>query len=478
MQLNLALAAALCGAVLSARAGEVLVFNQPGTPVGTAFEQLLPSLESLSRARGHTLRVIDAGAKPVPEAVTITPLIVYQDHRGRSIYQGRWNTLPRIENFLATAERFPQEAAPLIREGVGALRLGSATIAFPLKVTPPTGDVPASIDAWLVALPELPGKVQPRIGEQALQVPSFPTRVALGRADRSFYVDVHPFFAADGHVFLSAEVYSQFDCHTPVWSILDRPVSGRPQEASSELFRQVAAAVYGVLNDAGSGDSFDPVPTPPPGSEGGGVLSRTFEALGFPLPEAPAEEAAADFTFVWPDAWSLDHGASTINFAFPAPLEAYAGSAAAAGGALTLSERGGLEGATGRVAADPTTVTMGAAALDAAVRDSMIRVDEFPEAAFVLDRIEATDAAQPSLEPGRLVPVLWHGHFTMKGVTIPLSLPVQMEAGADANGVLVRASAAWELPLTAAFDIDGPPGPEEAASRLRFAGEFVFRPAR
>ena len=58
------------------------------------------------------LRTLDGGA---PAQIVITPLVVFQNHRGRSIYQGRYDTLDRVRNFVRTSRVIPQSKQRLDR---------------------------------------------------------------------------------------------------------------------------------------------------------------------------------------------------------------------------------------------------------------------------------------------------------------------------------------------------------------------------
>ncbi|MEL6986048.1 MAG: hypothetical protein AAFO29_26700, partial [Actinomycetota bacterium] len=66
----------------------------------------------------------------------ITPLVAYQNHRGRSIYQGRYATLDRVKNFVRTSRFLPQGDEPLVRGGLPVWDLGQAKVGTPVKVTP------------------------------------------------------------------------------------------------------------------------------------------------------------------------------------------------------------------------------------------------------------------------------------------------------------------------------------------------------
>ena len=181
------------------------------SPVSKTFRQRrLPLIEKLAQTLGVDLRVVDAG-KGSPSTVRITPLIVYQNHRGRSIYQGRTTTLERIRNFIRTSRFVPQGEAPNRRENIPIWQEGRSRIWSPLKVAAVTGTSPKGYihDIFLAQALENIEK-----GFNKFQVQK---SVDLGRADRGFYMDFNPWLSKDGTLYLSLVLFSQFDCKVPVF---------------------------------------------------------------------------------------------------------------------------------------------------------------------------------------------------------------------------------------------------------------------
>lgn len=100
----------------------IIVLQDTGNPVEDHFKQsLLPGIRTVASDLGVELDVLTGNAA-LPEEVGITPLVVYQNHRGRSIYQGRTTTLDRIKNFIRTSRRIPQGKRKYTIEGRGRSR--------------------------------------------------------------------------------------------------------------------------------------------------------------------------------------------------------------------------------------------------------------------------------------------------------------------------------------------------------------------
>ena len=214
-------------------------------------------------------------------------------------------------------------------------------------------------------------------------------RVELGRADRLWYANLYPYAAEDGSFAVSAELYSQFHCHEPVWTSFDDPATARSlEEATEAAARTLGEELRRQLAGSTLGDGFDPVPA--------GFAVTSYEDLGFPLPERPAGASAEDAEGVrlvrsWAvvrDPVAAASPLPPVGFAFPAPLDAYAGEAAGVSGLLELASVDSVEGLTGRIAVDPASVTMGEDDLDDWIHAGVLKVDEHPEAFFAIERVE------------------------------------------------------------------------------------------
>ncbi len=454
-------------------AEHLIVFMQPeASALAEQFKsETLPQLQALAQASGVAFTVIDVSqAEGVPAGVGITPLIGYQNHLGRSIYQGRYATLDRVRNFVRTSRFLPQGDELLVREKLPVWDMGNAKVATPIKVTPLELEAGASPgDGALTAerLGPIIAAADPRF--------AWVDRVELGRSDRLFYTDYYPYLAADGTLYVSLALYSQFHCHEPVFTLLDGSLSG-PWEEAGEVFARgakiFADEIARQLAESERGDGFDVVPSGTP------VVS--WEAIGLPLPPKPegaSAEALADVQLA--REWMIDEAAQdarpAVQFKFPAPLDAYAGEASSVSGTLTLGEGLSLMGIRGRFVADSASVTMGEPDLDQAIHATMLEVEVYPEAFFEIDSVE-TEFEQPAF--GVVAAAVLHGRFTMKDQTIPLSVPVSIEAFLGDDGEpRLSIDGRWQVRLLDPFGIDGPPGDAPANDTLIYTCYLVFEPA-
>jgi polyisoprenoid-binding protein YceI len=447
-------------------AEQLIVFIQPDvSPVSKTFKQRrLPLIGKLAQTLGVDFHVVDA-RKGSPSTVGITPLIFYQNHRGRSIYQGRTTTSERIRNFIRTSRFVPQGKEPNRRENIPVWHEGRSRIWAPLKVAAVTGTPPKDYNHDIFVAQALEN-IEKGFNKFRVQ-----KSVDLGRADRGFYMDFNPWMSKDGTLYLSLVLFSQFDCKTPVFQ---KKMTG-PWQDYRKLFQESAAVmentVARIIKDPDSGDSFDPVEENTP--------QTSWESIGFPLPPAPKEKTAglnisADIPQNWILATSGPDDPPMIQFRFPAPLDNYAGEVKSAKGDFSLPEDLKLDGADGMIEIDTrTAITMGDPLLDEAIQGSMLlSAKSFPTARFVVENI--TGDGLP-LVYGRLSPAAVNGMFTLKGKKIALSTKMEFEPVIGEDGkprLLIRGAFKIDLRV---FNIEGADGPAPARHMLLFDLNFILK---
>ena len=453
-------------AISTPEAEQLIVFVQPDvSPLAKSFRQhRLPQIEKLAQTLGVELHVVDA-RKGSPLSVGITPLMVYQNHRGRSIYQGRTTTPQRIRNFIRTSRYVPQGKEPNRRENIPVWQEGRSRIWAPLKVAAVTGTPPKDYNHDTFVAQALENITK---GFKKFRIQK---TVDLGRADRGFYMDFNPWLSKDGTLYLSLVLFSQFDCKAPVFQ---KKIIG-PWQDYRKLFQQAAAVmentVARIIRDPESGDSFDPVGEDTPQSN--------WESIGFSLPPAPQKKTtelnvSAEIPQHWILAKSGPDDPPMIQFRFPAPLDNYTGEVRSANGKFSLAEDLKLDSAEGSIEIDTrTAITMGDPVLDEAIQGSMLLAsNKFPTAKFVVEKI--TSDGHP-LVYGRLSPAAVNGMFLLKGKKVKLSANMEFEPviGEDEKPrLLIRGAFKIDLRV---FNIEGADGPAPARHMLLFDLNFILK---
>lgn len=451
-----------------AAAARLVVFQQSGSLAARDFEsKVLPKLREMAASRGVTIDVRDAH-QGAPAEIHVTPLVVYQDANGRSIFRGRYSDLDRIAQFLRTVRSGPLANADTDNDNTAAWRRGRSVVTAPIKITPLTGTIPGRHDEH--AFNERARKAV-LSGFKRFRLER---RVATGPSDRAFYMDFYPYRDASGKLFVSTAIYSGFNCVEPVFRGSDEPVSGdwaQMDDVFARAGKLLEDQVAQLAVSSEAGDAFDPV--------AGDAPAKTWEALGLALPPAPPAETkrAAPAALKLPSRFVVAEAAGDdpprLQFRFLPPLDNYNGEVRALTGAIQLGPNERLRGATGTLEAETASVTMGNKTLDSELRGTILRTDAFPKARFVLDPVEAADVP---LTPGVLVPFTATGRMEMLGASVPVSVSAQAEAGADDDGkpqLDVRAT--FRVRLASPFGLKGPDGPSPANDTLEFSARFTLK---
>jgi len=453
----------------SASTGKLIVFIQTaGSAVDDIFMQThFPAIQNMTHEMGVQIVVHDVSLG-VPESVTITPLMVFQNHRGRSVYQGRTTTPRRIQNFIRTSRFVPQGQTANQLAQIPIRKMNHTQVWAPVKVSPLTGHQPEGYNNDIFIREAINSITD---GFQEFR---FQPQVSLGRSDRGFYMDFYPWRAEDGTLFLSLALYSQFHCKTPVFEKKHPPLTG-PWNKRQVLFHEAAqilekAVVERIANPLG-GDGFAPSDKKIP--------IKNWEALEYSLPPTPVNaKQTAPLNIDIPQKWTLAPedplAPPMIQFRFPAPLDQYAGEVKAATGALHLDKTLVLKGASGFVAVDTRkAVTMGEAMLDEAIGGSlMLHSRKYPEARFTIDAF-AGDGKPIAF--GHLTPAILTGQFSLKGQSKILTRPAEVEPVLSAAGqpiLLVRTS--FDIDLRE-FEIEGAQGPSPQRFKINFDINLRFK---
>ena len=447
----------------------LIVFTQTGTSdVDHTFQQQIPELKRIAEENQVEFKLVDVVEKGAPPEVTITPLIVFQNHVGRSIYQGRSNTLERVGNFIRTSRYVPQGKVPNTRVDIPVRRIERTRVWAPLKIAPVTGTPPGNYNHSEFETESIKALTS---GFKQFKLEK---RAELHRTDRGFYFDFYPWLSDDGTLFLSLAVFSQFHCKKPVFELKKEPLTG-PWAERDNLFRTAAAimedAVAASMKNTNYGDGFDPV--------GPGITQKSWDELGLTLPvadETKAHVVPANFTI--PSSWILDDSATSdppmIQFRFPPPLDNYSGTVTRGRAKIRLATQNKIEGGSGFFQADPTVVTMGEADLDDALQGSLfLDTKKFPVSSF---KIESMRGDGQNLAFSQVSPVNVAGTFTLKGQSIPLSPSMEFEPIVNRDGnvrLLIRGG--FEINVRN-FKIEEAEGPEPANHTLLVNYHFVMRP--
>lgn len=427
-------------------------------------QQTLPSLQDFAEKEDLELVISNQITDGLPEEITTTPAIIFQNGKGTAVYAGRYTEFSSIRNFVRIARISKQSVLDLEKESVWIKNCGRAQIALALKVTPLNG-------ARLPDFSEETLKVTLVKGLSAgMEAYTKTKKAALKRTDRLFYLDVHPYINTEGQLYLSMAIFSSFSCIDPIVERFDTPFVGDRENAaaiSQALGRYAIQSIENNLIHSKIGDAYTAISDDIP--------IRSWEDLGYPKPkrETKAEDKSVLPDFALPKIWQLVGPINTkvplIQFHFAAPLERYAGEVRQASGQIELDEQNQIKSGDFKVAVN--SLTMGMASFDAKVLKSYLKARKHPESSFQFKQVRLR------------APLTWghNGHatiigdFELLGKTRPVSMNAILVPGVDDQGQpILIVQGDFQLNITDLFGIKGPDGPDPAKKTLVFNLSFLM----
>jgi polyisoprenoid-binding protein YceI len=427
---------------------------------------VIPRIDSLVTANGIAIEVIDV-AGGAPEEVAITPLVLYQNARGRSIYQGRYTDVAKIGHFVRVSRWVAQEQVPLPVPDAVVRRMGRAQVAVHVKVTALEGTAPAPITS--AALTQAARRVI------TTRLPSIEKAddVTLRRTDRQFFMDFYPFGSDDGQLMVSLALFSQFDCVTPIYASQE-PVTGdwvTGEAVFANALAELERAMQAAIAAPETGDGFHPIVAETP--------ARSWESLGLSLPPVEDSDASsAEISGGVPARWIASgpppDDLPRVQYRFMPPLDSYTGEAHDVEASLGLDDDAALRNAEGWVSVTAASVTTGQAKLDRTMHNTVLKSKKFPDARFLLESFNG-DLSQLRWGDSRTVTVA--GMFELAGMQVPLTANAQLLPIVNDSGeprLLVTASA--RINIKQAFGFEGPLGPLPAAETMEFHVNLTMTP--
>lgn len=416
-------------------------------------------------AKENNFEIIQRYAKDgLPNEITTTPQIVFQNKFGRSLYVGRYSEVERIKNFIRTSRVFPQKPHDKTLQKVMVKKDGRSSVLTPITIHSIAGIIPGTNfetfkkDA-LTAIDK---------GMEHFQFyPSYESHTT----DRQFSVEIFPYVSAQRELILSIEIYSQFSCVKPIFKRMEDAVKG-PFAESDQLFKSIGSMIEQevekqiVTNTVG--DDFNTVTT---------MEAVSWESIGLSVPSIETSNAP---TLNIPNKWEyegpVDQVKPSVQFNFPTPLDNYAGVVQSISGSLIHSDDLSFQNIDMQFEADMSSLTMFNDDFDAEVKRREIRVKKFPYATAQL--VQVMHETTP-LQIGVLKQIHAEGFLTLMEIEVPIDVKMQLEVIVNENGELrLIAEGTFELTLNDNFGILGPEGPFPQNDTLIFTFNIKLKPKR
>ena len=239
---------------IAAERGELLVFTRPDfSDLDAHFRARdLPRIREACKAMDVPVKLVDARMATPPE-ITITPCLVYQNYKGRSIYEGRYKDIERITDFVKTARANPYPKTKRLWKNTLIWNHERTRVIMPLSMEYLGGIPPEGFDQdKFLKL----SKAHMAHGFARLY---YRAELLTHACDRIFPVHVTPTRDITGNLIVTAELYSQYDLQTPLFRTSE-PYEGpwwNRKCVLARLAQKLESQLIIALRTRRTGDGFD-----------------------------------------------------------------------------------------------------------------------------------------------------------------------------------------------------------------------------
>lgn len=428
---------------------------QPGQ--ANQHSKLIRDMRKYARKRGMTFEAIESDQLPLE--ITATPALVYQNERGRTIYPGKHMDAEAMKLFV-DGNRIALRSVELdFRRSIAYASTGRANTVLVLKLTPWSGAIDASIPdsaTWNQSV--LEAIADETIFDQYGDVQLTPT-------DRRYYLDVHAHRSEEGNLFLTYAVFSQFNCHVPIFTNFGEPI-GDLESLMQDFDARIRA--YVAAPDLG----FSPKPV-------GSKEADSWSELGWPDNfDTDGEQAnSTDLSSRPGRAWvaaagKLSPRASVpdlpmVQFNFPPPIDRYAGTIETLNGNIEWAPDGRSFDGTFEV--DVRQLSMGNDALDEYVIKDALKAKKYRTATFQFSNV----ALPADWKTGQTYELDIPAKMELLGIEIPMPTQATLKATYDeAGNPTMEVSTLMELNIDQPFELIGPDGPDDIKNLVRIRTQF------
>lgn len=233
--------------------GKLIIFLQHGRSMTEDFKRnVLPEIEDYAKQKNIQMEILDA-RDGAPADIKLTPAIVYQDHRNRSVFRGRYRKTNQLTAFIDSATKSSQTEVADFQENTPTWNIGRATLTAPLKMMALTGKVPEDFNQEAFNREAYQSIIA------GMQYFSLNDKADISRYSKAFHMEFYPEKTKDGLLLVTMKLYSEFDPEHPVFET--KIPSGGEWKEQDAVFRKagnrIEKALVAQISNWDNGDGFD-----------------------------------------------------------------------------------------------------------------------------------------------------------------------------------------------------------------------------
>ncbi len=442
---------------------QLIVFLQEtNSEVQSAFEKdVLPELKLLANNEGMDF-IVEMIKESAPRAITYTPCVTFRNNEGESFFMGRWNQADKFKNFIRGGRVMHQNRKETFKRDEWVWNLGRLKIYAPIKITELQGAIPKNWNEnnFLQQAYEGIEKGTARFNK----IENFNVNNIIMK---SFHLAFYPYRDKKGKYSITAEIYSQHNCVTPIYTHFENPIQHKDLKKAFEKMAAILEEqiVYQMKNPE-NGDGFDYVP-----AETKSVSWNSFGKRGSDNNINTQTGNAFQFKNEWSVKGAFTENTPMIFFKFKGPLGGYMGEVKKMEGRLNLNGEKNMNQAEGQFSIPINSITMGDKSLDEAIHTIILEGEKYPKATFQFKKIIQ---ANGNLSQGEKSNIEVEGSMEMKGKKIPVVASGSIYPMVKNGNSFLHAKMKFEIDKSD-FNVEkGPDGPEDLKEKMEFYMNFLM----
>ncbi len=431
-------------------ANELIVFLGDKDKGSIDLKSKLKDIKKIAKQKKITVKIIKS-SNSLPKKIKFLPSLYFQNYKGRSLYLGRYNNFEKIKKFLQAAKYVLAPDDKIQIKDALLIEKENFNVFVRLKITELSGTIPSDFDSKAF---------QKKLSSQL--IPLFNEIVSKNKAiqetgDRTFYFDIYPWRGKDNKLVLNLAIFSQFDCHNPVYKT-SSPLSGNfdnPEKLLFDVAKTFESELNNVLKNSTDGDAIN--------FDLKGINRVSWEELGLHLPKKNLNNTEVDLSqikltrkWVYIKKKSDKNKPAAVFFNFPAPLEHYSGEVRESAAYIVLSEDLKFENVSGKGKVKTRSLAMGSSLLNSSARGE-IDARDFPDSKLEIKKLNFIDPETGNLKLGNISTIQGEGIFYLKDKSVPVKLlgEVGFILGNNLEGRLFL-NFKYRVNTKKAFGISGP----------------------
>ncbi len=443
---------------------QLIVFVQEiNSEVSSTFKKdILPEIKKLAEEEKIEFILKNITDK-APKEITYTPAIAFRNNDGISFFNGRWNQITKVKNFIRGSRVMHQEKETNIRENEWVWKMDRIKIYAPIKITALEGYKPKKFNENSFLETARKGIEKGTVRFNQIK------KLNASLSTRSFHLAFYPYRDKKGYYNITGEIYSQHNCIDPIYQHFEKPVRDKNLE---KAFQKIAAIleehIVHQIKNPSNGDGFDIVSA--------STKSIPWHSFGKIDHKNSIEEKEnwANFNFKnkWKIAGPFAENTPMLFFKFAAPLDAYTGEVSKLNGELILEEnKFDLKNAKGQFSIPITSITMGDIGLDEAIFNSILNSEKYPNAHF--NFLEIMNASTP-LNTETTSEVEIKGELILKGIKHPIITKGNIRPYLKNNKSYLHVQTRFNIDKSIFNVTKGPDGPESIKEQMQFYMNFLM----